>query len=58
VFESSVKNGAAFVIGRAFDPKGVKNNGMRLAFSGAPEEKIEGKTGKMSEYFPELKEKK
>jgi len=41
VFAQSVKNGAAFVIGRAFDPKGVKNDGMRLAFSGAPEEKIE-----------------
>ncbi|MDR0304564.1 MAG: PLP-dependent aminotransferase family protein [Chitinispirillales bacterium] len=41
VFKTAVKNGAAFVIGKAFDPKGIKNNGMRLAFSGAPEEKID-----------------
>jgi len=41
VFKIAVKNGAAFVIGSAFDPKGIKNNGMRLAFSGADESKIE-----------------
>lgn len=41
VFKIAVKNGAAFVIGRAFDPKGKKNNSMRLAFSGADEDKIE-----------------
>ena len=41
VFKIAVKNGAAFVIGRAFDPKGKKNNCMRLAFSGADESKIE-----------------
>jgi DNA-binding transcriptional MocR family regulator len=41
VFKIAVKNGAAFVIGKAFDPKGKKNNGMRLAFSGADESKIE-----------------
>jgi hypothetical protein len=41
VFKIAVKNGAAFVVGRAFDPKGKKNNGMRLAFSGADENKIE-----------------
>jgi len=41
VFKIAVKNGAAFVVGKAFDPKGKKNNGMRLAFSGASEDKIE-----------------
>jgi len=41
VFKIAVKNGAAFVVGRAFDPKGKKNNCMRFAFSGAPEDKIE-----------------
>ncbi|MDD5675199.1 MAG: PLP-dependent aminotransferase family protein [Chitinivibrionales bacterium] len=41
VFTAALKNGAAFVIGSAFDPKGQKNNCMRLAFSHTPEEKIE-----------------
>jgi DNA-binding transcriptional MocR family regulator len=41
VFKIAVKNGAAFVIGKAFDPKGIRNNGMRLAFSGAAEVQIE-----------------
>jgi 2-aminoadipate transaminase len=40
VFEKAFKNGAAFVIGSAFDPSGVKNNSFRLAFSHTPEEKI------------------
>lgn len=37
----SLDQGAAFVIGNAFDPQGVKNNSFRLAFSFTPEEKIE-----------------
>ena len=41
VFTRALKNGAAFVIGSAFDPEGKKNNYMRLAFSHTPEEKIE-----------------
>jgi len=41
VFEKAIKGGAAFVIGNAFDPDGVKNNSFRLAFSYTPEEKIE-----------------
>jgi DNA-binding transcriptional MocR family regulator len=40
VFQKSCENGAAFVIGSAFDPAGIKNNCMRLAFSSTPEEKI------------------
>jgi 2-aminoadipate transaminase len=40
VFNESVRQGAAFVIGRAFDPCGIKNNCFRLAFSNTPEEKI------------------
>jgi DNA-binding transcriptional MocR family regulator len=41
VFKVAVKNGAAFVVGKAFDPKGIKNNSMRFAFSGAAENKID-----------------
>ena len=41
VFNRSIARGAAFVIGSAFDPHGVNNNSMRLAFSFTPEEKIE-----------------
>ncbi len=40
VLNRSLASGAAFVIGSAFDPHGVKNNTFRLAFSFAPEEKI------------------
>jgi 2-aminoadipate transaminase len=40
VFNDSIKRGAAFVIGSAFDPKGTKNNCFRLAFSNTPEEKM------------------
>ena len=40
VFNEAIKRRAAFVIGSAFDPYGVKNNCFRLAFSQAPEEKI------------------
>jgi 2-aminoadipate transaminase len=41
VFAASIKQGAAFVIGNAFDPEGKRNNCFRLAFSHTPEEKIE-----------------
>ena len=41
VLNRSLTDGAAFVIGSAFDPHGIKNNSMRLAFSFTPEEKIE-----------------
>lgn len=41
VLNRSLTGGAAFVIGSAFDPAGVKNNTFRLAFSFTPEEKIE-----------------
>ncbi|MCX7725398.1 MAG: PLP-dependent aminotransferase family protein [Chitinispirillaceae bacterium] len=41
VLELSLKKGAAFVIGKAFDPYGMKNNSFRLAFSFTPEDKIE-----------------
>ncbi len=40
VFNASLKNGAAFVIGSAFDPEGRRNNCFRLAFSHTPEERI------------------
>jgi DNA-binding transcriptional MocR family regulator len=41
VFNASIKKGAAFVIGSAFDPEGKRNNCFRLAFSHTPEDKIE-----------------
>jgi DNA-binding transcriptional MocR family regulator len=39
-FQTAFENGAAFVIGSAFDPAGVKNDCLRLAFSNTPEDKI------------------
>jgi len=36
----SIRNGAAFVIGRAFDPAGRRNDCMRLSFSHTPEDRI------------------
>jgi 2-aminoadipate transaminase len=41
VFGASIKQGAAFVIGNAFDPEERRNNCFRLAFSHTPEENIE-----------------
>ncbi|MBN2188477.1 MAG: PLP-dependent aminotransferase family protein [Chitinispirillaceae bacterium] len=40
VFNESFKRGAAFVVGKAFDPHGTRNNSFRLAFSNTPEERI------------------
>jgi 2-aminoadipate transaminase len=40
VLNRALSKGAAFVIGNAFDPHGVKNNSMRLAFSYTPENRI------------------
>jgi len=40
VLNNALAQGAAFVIGSAFDPLGVKNNSMRLAFSYTPEDQI------------------
>jgi 2-aminoadipate transaminase len=41
VFAAAIKQGAAFVIGNAFDPEEKRNNCFRLAFSHTPEDKIE-----------------
>ena len=41
LLEKSIRRGAAFVIGKAFDPAGRKNDCLRLSFSHTPEEKIE-----------------
>ncbi|MBD3344100.1 MAG: aminotransferase class I/II-fold pyridoxal phosphate-dependent enzyme [Chitinivibrionales bacterium] len=41
VLSSCIEKGAAFVIGKAFDPEGRRNNCLRLAFSHTPEDKIE-----------------
>ena len=40
IFAKSIKLGAAFVIGSAFDPDGKRNNCFRLAFSHTPENRI------------------
>jgi DNA-binding transcriptional MocR family regulator len=40
VFEESIKNGAAFVVGKAFDPEDKRKNCFRLAFSHTAEERI------------------
>jgi 2-aminoadipate transaminase len=40
VFNEAIRKQAAFVIGSAFDPYGVKNNCFRLSFAHTPEEKI------------------
>lgn len=41
ILKESMSRGAIFVIGKTFDPKGVKNNCLRLAFSHTPEDEIE-----------------
>ena len=40
ILNRSLAKGAAFVIGSAFDPQGIKNNAFRLAFSYTPEDKM------------------
>jgi len=40
LFNIVIKKGAAFVIGNAFDPAGIRNNSFRLAFSFTPEAQI------------------
>jgi 2-aminoadipate transaminase len=41
LLDKSMKKGALFVVGKAFDPRGKKNDCLRLAFSYTPEDKIE-----------------
>jgi 2-aminoadipate transaminase len=41
LLEKSIRKGAAFVIGRAFDPAGRRNDCLRLSFSHTPEDRIE-----------------
>jgi 2-aminoadipate transaminase len=41
VLKASMEEGAIFVVGRTFDPEGVDNSHIRLAFSNAPEATIE-----------------
>ncbi len=41
ILKESMSKGAIFVIGKTFDPKGVKNNCLRLSFSNTPENEIE-----------------
>lgn len=41
IMKESAAQGAIFVIGKTFDPHGIKNNCFRLAFSHTPEDQIE-----------------
>ena len=41
ILKESMSRGAIFIIGKTFDPKGVKNNCLRLSFSNTPENEIE-----------------
>ena len=41
ILKESMSRGAIFVIGKTFDPEGVKNNCLRLSFSNTPENEIE-----------------
>lgn len=41
ILKESMSRGAIFVIGKTFDPMGVKNNCLRLSFSHTPEDEIE-----------------
>lgn len=41
IMKVSASKGAIFVIGKTFDPHGIKNNCFRLAFSHTPEDQIE-----------------
>ncbi|MFA7227717.1 MAG: PLP-dependent aminotransferase family protein [Melioribacteraceae bacterium] len=41
ILKESMSRGAIFVIGRTFDPQGIKNNCLRLAFSHTPEGEID-----------------
>lgn len=41
IMKESAAKGAIFVIGKTFDPHGLKNNCFRLAFSHTPEDQIE-----------------
>ena len=40
ILKSSIEKGAVFVIGKTFDPEGIRNNCLRLSFSHTPEDKI------------------
>ncbi|MBN1577712.1 MAG: PLP-dependent aminotransferase family protein [Chitinispirillaceae bacterium] len=54
VLNRSMAQGAAFVIGSAFDPHGVRNDTLRLAFSHTPEDQIEKGIGIIAEAIKEL----
>ncbi|MBA4406510.1 PLP-dependent aminotransferase family protein [bacterium] len=41
ILKESMSRGAIFIIGKTFDPMGIKNNCIRLAFSNTPEDEID-----------------
>jgi 2-aminoadipate transaminase len=41
ILKESMKQGAILVVGKTFDPEGIRNNAIRLAFSNTPIDKIE-----------------
>ena len=40
ILKEAIPRGAVFVVGKTFDPQGIRNNSFRLAFSHTPEDKI------------------
>jgi DNA-binding transcriptional MocR family regulator len=53
ILKASIKKGAVFVVGKAFDPDGIDNSHLRLAYSHTPEDKIEKGIRILGETFKE-----
>jgi DNA-binding transcriptional MocR family regulator len=53
LLEKSIRRGTVFVVGKAFDPQGKKNDCLRLSFSHTPEDKIEEGIRKIAEAMQE-----
>ena len=49
LLEKSMNKGTVFVVGKAFDPQGKKNDCLRLSFSHTPEDKIDEGIRKIAE---------
>jgi 2-aminoadipate transaminase len=49
LLEKSIRKGAVFVVGKAFDPQGKKNDCLRLSFSHTHEDKIDEGIQKIAE---------
>jgi 2-aminoadipate transaminase len=56
LLEKSVRRGTVFVVGKAFDPQGKKNDCLRLSFSHTPEDKIDEGIRKIAEAVREKRQ--